>query len=78
GLTGTALAPAASKQAGSSAPVSGAAAGSAGLGTANSPQENQLIAELVAPTMGISPSSFPDWSSLLLGPALRGAVVSVK
>jgi phospholipid/cholesterol/gamma-HCH transport system substrate-binding protein len=49
-----------------------------GLGTANSPQENQLIAELVAPTMGIQPSSFPAWGSLLLGPVLRGTVVTLK
>ncbi|MGI8666159.1 MAG: MCE family protein [Jatrophihabitans sp.] len=53
-------------------------AGRAGLGTANSPQENQLIAELVAPTMAILPSSFPAWSSLLLGPVLRGTVVTIK
>jgi len=61
--------------------VSGQAAlGSAvtGLGTANSTQENELIAELVAPTMGIAPSKFPAWGSLLLGPALRGTTVTFQ
>lgn len=77
GLSNTALstAPASAK----AATIPGAsAAASDGLGTANSPQENQLIAELVAPTMGIQPSSFPAWSSLLLGPMLRGTVVTLK
>jgi phospholipid/cholesterol/gamma-HCH transport system substrate-binding protein len=49
-----------------------------GMGTANSPQENELIAELVAPAAGMSPAAFPKWSSLLLGPALRGTEVTVK
>jgi phospholipid/cholesterol/gamma-HCH transport system substrate-binding protein len=49
-----------------------------GLGTANSPQENELIAELIAPTLGLAPAAFPKWSSLLLGPALRGSEVTVK
>ena len=48
------------------------------LGTANSPQENQLIAELVAPTVGVAPSKFPKWGSLLLGPTLRGTEVTVR
>jgi phospholipid/cholesterol/gamma-HCH transport system substrate-binding protein len=49
-----------------------------GLGQVNSPAENQMIAELVAPTVGLSPSSYPDWSSLLIGPLLRGAEVTLK
>ncbi len=49
-----------------------------GLGSANSTQENQLIAELVAPSVGMSPAAFPRWGSLLLGPALRGTTVTVK
>lgn len=53
-------------------------AGSAGLGQANSPAENQLLAELVAPSQGIAPGDYPDWSSLLLGPSLRGAKVVLK
>ena len=49
-----------------------------GLGMANSPAENAWIAELVAPSFGVSPSQFPDFASLLLGPALRGSVVTVR
>jgi phospholipid/cholesterol/gamma-HCH transport system substrate-binding protein len=48
------------------------------LGTANSPGENQLIAELMGPTVGVAPSQFPKWGSLLLGPVLRGTEVTVK
>lgn len=48
------------------------------LGTANSPGENQLIAELIGPTVGLAPSKFPKWGSLLLGPVLRGTEVSVR
>jgi phospholipid/cholesterol/gamma-HCH transport system substrate-binding protein len=50
----------------------------AGIGSVNSPQENQLIAELMGPQAGVAPSQFPRWGSLLLGPALRGAQVSVR
>lgn len=49
-----------------------------GLGDANSPGENQLIAELVAPTQGIAPSDYPDWNSLLLGPTLRNTKVELR
>ncbi len=50
----------------------------AGIGTENSPQENQVIAELVAPSVGEQPSQFPKWGSLMLGPELRGTRVSLK
>ena len=50
----------------------------AGLGEANSPAENQLIAELMAPDAGVSPADYPTWSSLLVGPLLRGAEVEVR
>jgi phospholipid/cholesterol/gamma-HCH transport system substrate-binding protein len=50
----------------------------AGLGDANSPGENELIAELVAPTQGMAPSEYPRWSSLLLGPTLRNTKVVLK
>ncbi|RNL62423.1 MCE family protein [Nocardioides marmoriginsengisoli] len=49
-----------------------------GLGDANSPAENQLIAELIAPTQGMAPSEYPDWSSLLLGPTLRNTKVVLR
>ena len=50
----------------------------AGLGEANSPAENQLIAELMAPEAGLRPSDYPTWGSLLVGPLLRGADVEVR
>jgi phospholipid/cholesterol/gamma-HCH transport system substrate-binding protein len=53
-------------------------AASTGIGSVNSPQENQLIAELVGPQAGVAPSQFPRWGSLLLGPALRDAQVVVR
>ncbi|MCR1786504.1 MCE family protein [Nocardioides carbamazepini] len=49
-----------------------------GLGDANSPGENQLIAELVAPTQGMAPGEYPTWSSLLLGPTLRNTKVVLR
>ena len=54
------------------------AQGAAGLGQANSPAENELIAELMAPSAGMSPSRYPSWSSLLLGPVLRGREVVLR
>lgn len=45
---------------------------------ANSPQENELVNELLAPSMKRDPQSLPDWSSLLTGPVFRGAEVTVK
>jgi phospholipid/cholesterol/gamma-HCH transport system substrate-binding protein len=45
---------------------------------ANSPQENELIDELLAPGAHTSPGDLPDWSSLLTGPVFRGAEVTVK
>jgi phospholipid/cholesterol/gamma-HCH transport system substrate-binding protein len=48
------------------------------LGEVNSPAESELINELVAPTKGKAPSTYPTWSSLLLGPLLRGTEVTVK
>ncbi len=50
----------------------------AGLGDVNSPGENALIAQLVAPTQGMAPSDYPDWNSLLLGPTLRNVKVVLK
>ncbi len=49
-----------------------------GLGQANSPAENQLVAEIVAPSQGIAPDDYPAWSSLLLGPSLRGTQVVLR
>jgi phospholipid/cholesterol/gamma-HCH transport system substrate-binding protein len=54
------------------------ATSAAGLGPANSGEENELINELIAPTAGLRPAQMPGWSSLLLGPVLRGAMVTVR
>ncbi|MFI1091186.1 MCE family protein [Streptomyces sp. NPDC020917] len=45
---------------------------------ANSPQENELVNELLAPSLHSSPQDLPDWSSLLTGPVFRGTEVTVK
>jgi phospholipid/cholesterol/gamma-HCH transport system substrate-binding protein len=45
---------------------------------ANSPAEQQLIAVLVAPGMGVQPAQVPAWSSLLVGPLFRGTEVTVQ
>jgi len=55
-----------------------AAFGPGTLGLANSPQENELVNELAALTLGGSPRSLPDWSSLLVGPLYRGAQVRIR
>ncbi|MFD3532785.1 MCE family protein [Streptomyces sp. NPDC058664] len=48
------------------------------LGPANSPQENDLVNELLAPAAKQRPGDLPDWSSLLAGPAFRGAEVTLR
>ncbi|MFC4853819.1 MCE family protein [Actinophytocola glycyrrhizae] len=45
---------------------------------ANTPAEQEFLAQLVAPGMGLSPSQVPGWSTLLLGPVFRGAEVTVR
>jgi len=45
-------------------------------GYAGTPQESQLIDNLLAPTLGTPAGDVPDLGSLLLGPMLRGATVS--
>ena len=47
-------------------------------GQPNTPQENALINELLAPQTGTQPTELPNWSSLLVGPVLRGTEVNVK
>ncbi|MDT0393876.1 MCE family protein [Streptomyces edwardsiae] len=47
------------------------------LGPANSPSENDLVNELLAPAAGKSPGDLPDWSSLLVGPVYRGTEVTL-
>ncbi|MEU1090143.1 MCE family protein [Streptomyces sp. NPDC005892] len=55
-----------------------AAPGERSLGIANSPEESELVNELVAPTLKVQPQDLPDWSSVLIGPAFRGAEVKLK
>ncbi|HEV2778026.1 MAG TPA: MCE family protein [Actinophytocola sp.] len=54
------------------------AATGAGLGLPNSPQERELLANLLAPELGTDPGGVPGWSSLLIGPLFRGAEVSFR
>lgn len=44
----------------------------------NTPAEQQFLAQLIAPGMGLRPEQVPGWSTLLLGPMFRGAEVSFK
>jgi phospholipid/cholesterol/gamma-HCH transport system substrate-binding protein len=73
------------------APTTGTAAASPGstghplltggqgdLGVANSPQEEQLLATLVAPSIGVPAAQVPEWSSVLVGPLYRGTEVKLK
>ncbi|WP_405699020.1 MCE family protein [Streptomyces sp. NBC_01383] len=85
---GTAAPTAAGRAAASPAPDDKAAAGEAAgtgpkatdtsLGMPNSPQESRLVNELVAPSLKVQPQTLPDWSSVLIGPAFRGAEVKLK
>ncbi|MCY0928849.1 MCE family protein [Streptomyces sp. H27-H1] len=54
------------------------AAAEQNLGPANSAQENDLLNELLAPAADTPPGDLPDWTSLLAGPAYRGAEVVLK
>ena len=47
-------------------------------GQPNTPQENALINELLAPQANTQPTALPSWSSLLVGPVLRGTEVGVQ
>jgi hypothetical protein len=44
----------------------------------NTPAEQEFVAQLVAPGMGVRPEQVPGWSTLLLGPVFRGAEVSFR
>ncbi|KOV85704.1 MCE family protein [Nocardia sp. NRRL S-836] len=50
----------------------------AALNLANSPEEARMIAALFGPRMGVDPQDVPGWSSLLLGPLVRGTEVTVR
>ncbi|MET8845612.1 MCE family protein [Amycolatopsis sp. NPDC004625] len=52
--------------------------GQGDLGLANSPQEQQLLATLVAPSIGVPTAEVPGWSSVLVGALYRGTEVTLK
>ncbi|NEB74915.1 MCE family protein [Streptomyces sp. SID14478] len=60
------------------APVTASASADQDLGPANSPQENDLVNELLAPAAKAAPDDLPDWSSVLTGPLYRGTEVKLK
>jgi len=63
---------------GGSAPsTASATVPAAGDGLANSTAENELINELVSPSVNVAPAKLPSWSSVLLGPVFRGTTVKV-
>jgi phospholipid/cholesterol/gamma-HCH transport system substrate-binding protein len=45
-------------------------------GYAGTPEESDLISDLLAPTLGTTADQVPDLGGLLLGPVVRGATVS--
>jgi phospholipid/cholesterol/gamma-HCH transport system substrate-binding protein len=45
---------------------------------ANTPAEQDFLAQLIAPQLGMEPSQVPGWSTLLLGPLFRGTEVTVQ
>jgi phospholipid/cholesterol/gamma-HCH transport system substrate-binding protein len=48
------------------------------LGVPNSPQERELLATLVAPSLGIPVGDVAPWSSVLIGPLYRGTEVTLR
>ena len=48
-----------------------------GMGLANSPAEQRMVAELIAAQDGTSPEAVPAWSTMLVGPLYRGAEVTL-
>ncbi|OLT27670.1 ABC transporter substrate-binding protein [Actinomadura sp. CNU-125] len=59
-------------------PSSPVAVAPGALGLPNSPQENRMVNELLAPSVQEVPEALPGWSSVLLGPLYRGAEVTLK
>ncbi len=52
--------------------------GEGDLGVANSPQEQELLATLMAPSLGVPTTDVPAWSGVLVGPLYRGTEVTLK
>jgi virulence factor Mce-like protein len=51
-------------------------AGATPAGVPGSPEERDTIRELVAPDMGVAPADVPDLAVLLMGPIMRGTLVT--
>lgn len=51
-------------------------AGSGSMSMVNSTSEQQMVAELLGLATGTSPGEIPTWSTVLVGPLLRGSEVS--
>jgi hypothetical protein len=49
-----------------------------GLGVPNSPAEEDFLAAMLAPQLGVQPQDMPNWTSLLVGPIYRGAEVTLR
>ncbi|SNR33155.1 phospholipid/cholesterol/gamma-HCH transport system substrate-binding protein [Haloechinothrix alba] len=54
------------------------AAGGGGSPMAHSVAEDRLVSELLAPAQGVEPRDVPGWSTLLVGPLLRGTEVTLE
>ncbi|WP_027941018.1 MCE family protein [Amycolatopsis taiwanensis] len=52
--------------------------GGASGSVVNSAAEQDFLAQLVGPQVGIAPAEVPGWADLLVGPLYRGAEVTVK
>jgi phospholipid/cholesterol/gamma-HCH transport system substrate-binding protein len=51
--------------------------GYGGMGLANSPGEQDVVAELVAASTGGDPAAVPGWSTMMVGPLYRGGEVTL-
>lgn len=52
--------------------------GAGDLGLPNSPQEQQLLAALLGPQLGVAPAEVAPWSGVLVGPLYRGTEVTLR
>ncbi|MQA13952.1 MAG: MCE family protein [Pseudonocardiaceae bacterium] len=60
------------------APPTGPQGAGTAMGLPNSPAEQRFVAELLAVSSGREPSQVPGWSTVLVGPLLRGAEVTLQ
>lgn len=55
-----------------------AAAASADLGIAGSPEEQGLVSTVMGQSLGVEPTAVPGWSALVAAPSMRGGQVTVQ